>query len=42
VHQPAEAMGREMTRLLLAQVAGEAAPSEPVIVETHLEIRGSA
>lgn len=42
VHQPAEAMGREMTRLLLAQVAGQAAPSEPVIVETHLEIRGSA
>ncbi|HZO66153.1 MAG TPA: LacI family DNA-binding transcriptional regulator [Kribbellaceae bacterium] len=42
VHQPAEAMGREMTRLLLAQLAGEPAPSEPVIVETHLERRGSA
>ena len=42
VHQPAEAMGREMTRLLLAQLAGEPAPSEPVIVETHLELRGSA
>jgi DNA-binding LacI/PurR family transcriptional regulator len=42
VHQPAEAMGQEMTRLLLAQLAGEAAPPEPLIVETHLEIRGSA
>jgi DNA-binding LacI/PurR family transcriptional regulator len=42
VHQPAEAMGREMTRLLLAQLAGEPTPADPVIVETHLELRGSA
>lgn len=42
VHQPAEAMGREMTRLLLAQLSGEPLPDSPTIVETQLELRGSA
>lgn len=42
VHQPAEAMGREMTRLLLAQLAGDPPPTAPVIVPTHLELRGTA
>ncbi|GAA1600666.1 LacI family DNA-binding transcriptional regulator [Kribbella sancticallisti] len=42
VFQPTEEMGREMTRLLLAQLAGDQ-PAEPqVIVETRLELRGSA
>ena len=42
VHQPAEAMGREMTRLLLAQLSGEPLPEAPTIIETDLELRGSA
>jgi DNA-binding LacI/PurR family transcriptional regulator len=42
VHQPAEAMGHEMTRLLLAQLAGRPTPAAPTIVETHLELRGTA
>src|SRR5262245_33552217 len=42
VHQPAEAMGREMTRLLLTQLSGEPLPPSPTIVETDLELRGSA
>lgn len=42
VHQPAEAMGREMTRLLLAQLSGEPLPESPTIIETDLELRGSA
>ncbi|MEU0552637.1 LacI family DNA-binding transcriptional regulator [Dactylosporangium maewongense] len=39
VHQPVEAMGREMVRLLLARIAG-AAPTA-VMVETHLVERAS-
>lgn len=42
VHQPAEAMGREMTRLLLAKLAGEDVPATATIVQTDLELRGSA
>lgn len=42
VFQPAEEMGREMTRLLLAQLAGDHSTEGPVIVETSLQIRGSA
>jgi DNA-binding LacI/PurR family transcriptional regulator len=42
VHQPVEAMGREMVRLLLARIGG-AAPDEPLVVlPTHLVVRGSA
>jgi DNA-binding LacI/PurR family transcriptional regulator len=42
VFQPTEEMGREMTRLLLAQLTGTT-PLEPqVIVETYLELRGTA
>lgn len=40
VHQPVEAMGREMARLLVARIAGAAASS--VMVETHLVRRTSA
>lgn len=42
VAQPTEEMGREMTRLLLAQLAGEKAPNGQVILDTNLELRGSA
>ncbi|MFC0625133.1 LacI family DNA-binding transcriptional regulator [Kribbella deserti] len=42
VFQPTEEMGREMTRLLLAQLAGEKAAQGQVIVDTRLELRGSA
>ncbi|MFK4087569.1 LacI family DNA-binding transcriptional regulator [Kribbella sp. NPDC020789] len=42
VFQPAEEMGREMTRLLLAQLAGEKPDETQVIVGTRLELRGSA
>jgi DNA-binding LacI/PurR family transcriptional regulator len=42
VHQPVEAMGREMVRLLLARIAGTT-PEEPlVILPTHLVVRDSA
>jgi DNA-binding LacI/PurR family transcriptional regulator len=41
VHQPVEAMGREMVRLLLARIGG-ASPDEPLVVlPTHLVVRGS-
>jgi DNA-binding LacI/PurR family transcriptional regulator len=40
VHQPVEAMGREMARLLIARIAGAASSS--VMVETHLVRRESA
>jgi DNA-binding LacI/PurR family transcriptional regulator len=45
VHQPAEAMGRHMARLLLAQIAGE--PAEPadepgVILVPELVVRASS
>ncbi|MFI5712228.1 LacI family DNA-binding transcriptional regulator [Kribbella sp. NPDC051620] len=42
VFQPTEEMGREMTRLLLAQLSGEQPAEAQVIVETRLELRGSA
>ncbi|GAB3933725.1 LacI family DNA-binding transcriptional regulator [Kribbella albertanoniae] len=42
VFQPAEEMGREMTRLLLTQLAGEVPTETRVIVGTRLELRGSA
>jgi DNA-binding LacI/PurR family transcriptional regulator len=42
VFQPAEEMGREMTRLLLAQLAGDQPTETQVIVDTRLELRGSA
>jgi DNA-binding LacI/PurR family transcriptional regulator len=42
VFQPTEEMGREMTRLLLAQLAGDKPAETQVIVETRLELRGSA
>ena len=40
VHQPVEQMGREMARLLLAQLHGRAA-SRPVVLPTHLAVRES-
>jgi len=41
VHQPVEAMGREMVRLLLTRIAGST-PAEPLVVlPTHLVVRGS-
>lgn len=42
VFQPTEEMGREMTRLLLAQLSGDQPAETQVIVETRLELRGSA
>jgi DNA-binding LacI/PurR family transcriptional regulator len=42
VFQPAEEMGREMTKLLLAQLADEQPAQTHVIVGTRLELRGSA
>ena len=41
VFQPTEEMGREMTRLLLAQLSGDQPPESQVIVDTHLELRGT-
>ena len=40
VHQPVEAMGREMAKLLLARIGG--AEASAVVVETHLVRRASA
>ena len=41
VHQPVEAMGREMVRLLIARMAG--APTEQhVVLDPHLVVRASA
>jgi DNA-binding LacI/PurR family transcriptional regulator len=40
VHQPVEAMGKEMARMLLARIGG--APASAVMVETHLVRRASA
>lgn len=42
VFQPVEEMGREMARLLLAQLAGEPLSRPHVVVGTRLELRGSA
>jgi DNA-binding LacI/PurR family transcriptional regulator len=42
VHQPVEAMGREMVRLLRLRIGGGTLPEPLVILPTHLVIRGSA
>ena len=42
VHQPVEEMGREMARLLLDLISGEAEPNSSVILDTHLVGRLSA
>jgi DNA-binding LacI/PurR family transcriptional regulator len=42
VHQPVEAMGREMARLLVAHIRGEDVPAPMVVLETHLVVRDSA
>jgi DNA-binding LacI/PurR family transcriptional regulator len=42
VHQPVEEMGREMARLLLDLISGEAQPHSSVILDTHLVGRASA
>jgi DNA-binding LacI/PurR family transcriptional regulator len=41
VHQPVEAMGREMARLLVAHIRGEDLPAPMVVLETHLVVRDS-
>ncbi|WP_113703725.1 LacI family DNA-binding transcriptional regulator [Nonomuraea lactucae] len=42
VHQPAEEMGRQMARLLVARINGEELCRPVVILDTHLVIRASA
>jgi DNA-binding LacI/PurR family transcriptional regulator len=42
VHQPVEEMGREMARLLLDLIRGEAQPEASVTLDTHLVRRSSA
>jgi DNA-binding LacI/PurR family transcriptional regulator len=42
VHQPLEAMGREMARLLHLRIKGEAPERPTVILETHLVVRESS
>ena len=42
VHQPVEAMGREMARLLVAQIRGDVPAGTSVILDTHLVHRASA
>jgi len=42
VHQPVEAMGREMARLLVAHIRGELIPAPLVVLDTHLVVRASA
>jgi len=41
VHQPVEAMGREMVRLLLARIGGSEVDQPLVVLPTHLVVRGS-
>jgi DNA-binding LacI/PurR family transcriptional regulator len=41
VHQPVEAMGREMARLLVAHIRGERVESPLVVLDTHLVVRAS-
>lgn len=41
VHQPAEEMGRQMARLLVAQIRGEKVPRPHVLLDTHLVARAS-
>ncbi|WP_329256688.1 LacI family transcriptional regulator [Actinoallomurus sp. NBC_01490] len=42
VHQPLEAMGREMARLLVARIRGEPVGNSTVILDTHLVTRASS
>ncbi|MGI8336569.1 LacI family DNA-binding transcriptional regulator [Actinomadura scrupuli] len=42
VHQPVEAMGREMSRLLVARIRGEHVEPGAVILDTHLVVRESS
>jgi DNA-binding LacI/PurR family transcriptional regulator len=42
VHQPTEAMGREMTRLLISRIRGENTGEHEVVLATNLVIRESA
>ncbi|GII57197.1 LacI family transcriptional regulator [Planotetraspora thailandica] len=42
VHQPTEAMGRQMVQLLIARINDEPLEQPVVILDTHLVIRGSA
>ena len=39
VHQPVEAMGREMVRLLLARIGGGEVDEPLVVLPTHLVVR---
>ncbi len=41
VHQPVEAMGREMVRLLLTRIGGGEVEEALVVLPTHLVVRGS-
>jgi DNA-binding LacI/PurR family transcriptional regulator len=41
VHQPVEAMGREMARLLVSHIRGEDVPTPLVVLDTHLVVRDS-
>jgi DNA-binding LacI/PurR family transcriptional regulator len=41
VHQPVEAMGREMVRLLRQRISGAVLDEPLVILPTHLVVRGS-
>jgi len=42
VHQPVEAMGREMARLLVAHIRGIEVPAPLVVLQTHLVVRASS
>ncbi|MCW2639685.1 MAG: putative LacI-family transcriptional regulator [Dactylosporangium sp.] len=42
VHQPVEAVGREMTRLLLARIHGEPVGRAEVVLDTRLVVRESS
>ncbi|GAA2294878.1 LacI family DNA-binding transcriptional regulator [Nonomuraea roseoviolacea subsp. roseoviolacea] len=42
VHQPTEAMGRQMAQLLVARINGEEVRQPVVILDTHLVLRASA
>ncbi len=42
VHQPVEAMGREMANLLVEHIRGEQRPAPLVVLDTRLVIRGTA
>jgi len=41
VHQPVEAMGREMARLLVAHIRGESVAAPLTVLDTHLVVRAS-